>query len=196
MSTAIKPTAIKNAVVNTRSVTRRIADFARDRRGVSAVEFALLLPMMMTLYLGSVETSQGIAANRKVTLAAHTLADLASQYTDITNADMSNILAAGPAILAPFPTASIQEVVSEISINAQGVATVVWSDTLNGAALTVGQVVSVPSSLAVPNSSLVLSQVQYNYSPIYGYVLTGSITLHDQIFVRPRQSSSIARTAS
>lgn len=189
-------TAIKTAIVNIRSVTRRIADFARDRRGVSAVEFALLLPMMMTLYLGSVETSQGIAANRKVTLAAHTLADLASQYTDITNADMSNILAAGPAILAPFPTASIQEVVSEISINAQGVATVVWSDTLNGAALTVGQVVSVPSSLAVPNSSLVLSQVQYNYSPIYGYVLTGSITLHDQIFVRPRQSSSIARTAS
>jgi Flp pilus assembly protein TadG len=189
-------TAVKIAVMNTRSAARRIADFIGDRGGVSAVEFALLLPMMMTLYLGSVETSQGIAVNRKVTLTAHTLADLASQYTDITNADMSNILAAGPAILAPYPTANVQEVVSELSINAQGVATVVWSDTLNGSTLTVGQVVSVPSSLAVPNSYLVLSQVQYNYNPTYGYVLTGTMTLHDQIFVRPRQSSSIARTPS
>ena len=193
-------TAIANAVMNTRSQARRIADFvgafSGDRRGVSAVEFALLLPMMTTLYLGSVEASQGIAANRKITLATHTLADLASQYTDITNADMSNILAAGPATLAPYPTASLQEVVSEISINAQGVPTVVWSDTLNGSALTVGQVVSVPASLAVPNSYLVLSQVQYTYNPTYGYVLTGTITLHDQIFMRPRQSSSIARTPS
>jgi hypothetical protein len=72
----------------------------------------------------------------------------------------------------------------------------VWSDTLNGSALTAGEAVTVPSSLAVPNSYLVLSQVQYTYNPTYGYVLTGTITLHDQIFMRPRQSSSIARTAS
>jgi Flp pilus assembly protein TadG len=193
MSTTLQAAA---AVINPRAAWRRIADFAGDRRGVSAVEFALLLPMMMTLYLGSVEASQGIAANRKVTLATHALADLASQYTDVTNADMSNVLAAGPAILAPYPTATLQEVVSEISINAQGQATVVWSDTLNGSALTVGQVVSVPASLAVPNSYLVLSQVQYSYNPTYGYVLTGTMTLHDQIFMRPRQSTSIARTAS
>ncbi len=190
------PKATVAVVINPSAPGRRIARFAGDRSGVSAVEFALLLPMMMTLYLGSVEASQGIATNRKVTLATHTLADLASQYTDITNADMSNILAAGPAILAPYPTATLQEVVSEISIDAQGVPTVVWSDTLNGSALTVGQVVSVPPSLAVPNSYLVLSQVQYNYNPTYGYVLTGTMTLQDQIFMRPRQSSSIARTAS
>ena len=112
------------------------------------------------------------------------------------DADMSNILAAGPAILAPYPTASLQEVVSEISINAQGQPTVVWSDTLNGTALAVGTEVTVPASLAVPNSYLVLSQVYYGYNPTYGYVLTGTMTLEDQIFVRPRQSSSIARTPS
>jgi Flp pilus assembly protein TadG len=168
----------------------------RDRRGVSAVEFALLLPMMMTLFLGSVETSQGIAANRKVSLTAHALADLTSQYTDVTNADMTNILAAGSAIIAPYTTANLQEVVSGIAINAQGVGSVVWSDTLSGTALSVGTTVTVPTALAVPNSYLVLSQVQYSYTPAYGYVLTGTITLHDQIFMRPRQSSSIARTAS
>ena len=131
---------------------RSLVRFIGDCRGVSAIEFALLLPVMLTLYLGSVEASQGVAADRKVKLIAHALADLSSQYTDITSADMSNILNAGTAIIAPYPTTNLKEVVSEISINAQGVGTVVWSNTLNGTALTVGETVNVPPSLAVPNT--------------------------------------------
>lgn len=174
----------------------RFARFVRDRRGVSTVEFAMLMPMMMTLFLGSVETSQGIATSRKVTLTAHTLADLSTQFSDITNADMSNILNAASAIMAPYPASGLQAVVSELAINAQGVAAVVWSDTLNGTARSVGQVVTIPASLAVPNTSLVIAEVKYTYNPTYGYVLTGALTLSDQMIMRPRQSASIARTAS
>ena len=170
--------------------------FAGECRGISAVEFAMLLPVMMTLYLGSVEASQGIGADRKIRLTANTLADLATQYTNITDADMSNILNAGSAIMAPYPAANLQAVVSELSINAQGVASVVWSDTLGGTALSVGQVVSIPVSLAVPNSYLIFAQVQYSYNPTYGYVLTGTLTLSDQMYMDPRQSISVARTAS
>jgi Flp pilus assembly protein TadG len=184
------------AVMQARTVFSRLARFVRDCTGVSAVEFAMLAPVMMTLFLGSVETSQGIAVKRKVSLTAHTLADLATQYTDITNADMSNILNAASAVMAPYPAANLQAVVSELSVDAQGQASVVWSDTLNGSALTVGDVVAIPASLAVPNSYLVLAQVQYNYNPTYGYAITGTLTLSDQIFMDPRQSSSIARTAS
>jgi Flp pilus assembly protein TadG len=177
-------------------IAKTIARFARERRGVAVVEFAMLLPVMMTLYLGSVEASQGIAAQRKVTLTAHALADLATQYTDITNADMSNILAAGPAIIVPYSATNLQEVVSEVSINAQGQASVVWSDTLGGTALSVGQVVTVPSSLAVPNTYLILAQVQYNYNPTYGYVMNSTLTLSDESYMLPRQSTSIGRTAT
>jgi Flp pilus assembly protein TadG len=177
-------------------IAKTIARFLGERHGVSAVEFAILLPVMMTLYLGSVEASQGIAADRKVALTAHALADLATQYTDITNADMSNILAAGSAIIAPYPATSLQEVVSELSINAQGVASVVWSDTLGGTARSVGQIVSIPASLAVPNSYLILAETQYAYNPTYGYVMTGALTLSDQSYMLPRQSTSIARTAT
>jgi Flp pilus assembly protein TadG len=170
--------------------------FFADCRGISAVEFAMLLPVILTLYLGTVEASQGIAADRKVELTAHTLADLSSQYTDITDAEMTNILNAGSAIIAPYAAANLKEVVSEIAIDAQGNATVVWSDTLNGTALAVGAVVSVPASLATPNTYLVLAQVQYSYNPTYGYVMNSTLTLSDQSFMRPRESASIARTAS
>jgi Flp pilus assembly protein TadG len=185
-----------NTIVKAAVPMRRLRRFVADRRGVSAVEFAMLLPLMMTLFLGSVEATQGIATNRKVTLTAHSLADLASQYTDITNADMSNILAAGSAIIAPYSAANLREVVSELSINSQGQATVVWSSTLNGTALTAGQIVTIPASLATPNSYLVLAQVSYSYNPTYAYVMTGTMTLQDQSYVLPRQSTSIARTAS
>ncbi len=178
------------------AIARSRARLIADCRGLSAVEFALLFPVMLTLLLGSVEASQGIATDRKVELTAHTLADLATQYTAITNADMTNILNAGAAIIAPYAAANLKETVSEIAIDSQGNATVVWSDTLNGTALTVGQTIAVPSSLATPNSYLIFAQVQYGYNPAYGYVLTGSLTLSDQSFMQPRESASIARTAS
>jgi Flp pilus assembly protein TadG len=184
------------AMTSGNSIIAKLARFIGDRRGVSAVEFAILLPVMMTLYLGSVEGSQGIAAQRKVTLTAHALADLATQYTDITNADMSNVLAAGSAIIAPYSAANLQEVVSELSIDASGQATVVWSDTLGGTALTAGTVVSIPASLAVPNTFLIYTQVQYRYNPTYGYVMNSTMTLSDQSYMMPRQSTSIARTAT
>jgi Flp pilus assembly protein TadG len=170
--------------------------FAKDRRGLSALEFSLMLPMMVTLYLGSIEVSTGVATDRKVALVAHAVADLSSQYANITNADMSNILNAASDIMAPYTANTLQTTVSEVSINSQGQATVVWSDSLNGTALTVGQVVNVPTALAVPNTYLILGQAQYSYNPTFGYVLSGTLTLSDQIFVLPRQSSSISRTAS
>jgi Flp pilus assembly protein TadG len=179
-----------------RTAASVLAQFPGECRGISAVEFAMLLPVMMTLYLGTVEASQGIATDRKIELTAHALADLATQYTDITNADMSNILNAGAAIIAPYSANALQETVSEISINAQGVATVIWSDTLNGTALTVGQTVTVPASLVVPNTYLIYAQTQYSYNPTYGYVMTGTLTLSDQSFMSPRESASVSRTAS
>ena len=145
-----------------RRLTRSLRHFAREHRGLAAVEFALLLPMMMTLYLGSVEVSTGVAIQRKVTLTARALADLSSQFTTIDNADMSNILSASTDIIVPYASTNLQVVVSELSVNAQGQATVVWSDTLNGTALTVGTVVTIPTSLAVPNTYLLLGQAQYS----------------------------------
>jgi len=171
----------------------RLARFAQDRRAVTSVEFAILLPLMVGLYLGSAEVTQGIAIKRKVTLTAHAVADLSTKYTAINNADMSNILNAASAIIAPYPAGTLQATVSEIAINAQGQASVVWSDTLNGTALTVGQSVTIPSALATPNTYLILGQAQYSYNPTYGYVLTNTLTLSDQIFLLPRQSASIAR---
>jgi Flp pilus assembly protein TadG len=175
-------------------LSRRIASLRRDQSGVSAVEFAMLLPLMVTLYLGCVEISQGVAIHRKVTLTARTVADLASQVTSINNADMSNMLKAAEAVVAPFSPGQLKVTVSAVSIDANGIAKVAWSDTLNGTARAVNSTVSLPSALNVANSQLIWSEVSYNYVPTIGYVVTGALNLFDQIYMRPRLSESVNRT--
>ncbi|HEX3164140.1 MAG TPA: TadE/TadG family type IV pilus assembly protein [Pseudolabrys sp.] len=175
------------------SIERRLRRLIGDERGVSAVEFALLLPLMLTLYFGAVEVSQGIGADRKVTLTARTIADLVSQVSSIGNSDMTNALNASSAVMAPFPVANLQVTVTSVKIDAAGKATVDWSDTLNGTARVVGATVTLPTALNVANTSLIWSETQYTYRPVIGYVVSGTLTLHDQIYMRPRLSASVAR---
>ena len=83
------------------ALSQRLARLRSDESGVSAVEFALLLPLMLMLYLGTAEVSLGIGVDRKVTLTSRTVADLASQVSSISSADMSNILGAASSVIAP-----------------------------------------------------------------------------------------------
>jgi Flp pilus assembly protein TadG len=174
----------------------RFGRLASDERGVSAIEFAMLLPLMVSLYLGAVEISQGIGADRKVTITSRTVADLVSQVTSVSNNDMTNSLNAASSVMAPFPSANLKVVISSVTIDAQGKATIAWSDTLNGTARSKGATVTLPAALTIPNSSLIWSEVQYTYKPVIGYVVTGTLTLKDQIYMRPRMSDTVARTTS
>ena len=178
------------------SFVRPLRRLASDERGVSAVEFAMLLPLMLTLYLGAVEISQGVAADRKVTLTSRTVADLVSQVSSINNADMTNSLNAAAAVMAPFGASNLKVTVSSVTIDAQGKATIAWSDTLNGTARSVGATVTLPTALAVANTSLIWSEAQYSYTPTIGYIISGTLTLKDQIYMRPRLSDSVTRTAT
>src|SRR4051812_6496823 len=173
-----------------------VAKFAQDRRGVSAVEFAMLLPLMITLYLGSVEISQGIGIDRKVTLTTRTVADLASQVSSINNADMTNMLNASAAVIAPYDTSKLKVTVSAVTIDSSGVAKVAWSDTLNGTKRAVGATVTLPAALNVANTTLIWSEVAYSYTPAIGYVITGTLNLSDQIYMRPRLSDTVTRINS
>src|SRR5256714_6160220 len=104
----------------------------RDQRGVSAVEFAMILPLMITLYLGAVEISQGVGIDRKVTLTTRTVADLTSQVTTVTSTEVSNILGASAQVIMPYDASKLKVTVSQVKIDANSTATIDWSCTLNG----------------------------------------------------------------
>jgi Flp pilus assembly protein TadG len=177
-------------------ILSRLRRFRSDRGGVAAVEFALILPFMLTIYLGGVEVGDGYAIDTRVTLVAHSVTDLATQYVTIDNQDMSSILGASASILAPYAAANITVTVSEVTTDSSGNGTVTWSDSLNGTARAVGSKVTLPASLQTPNISVVLGEVTYAYTPALGYVITGTIPMSDSFYMMPRLANSVTRVNS
>lgn len=167
--------------------------FVRDARGVSAVEFALVLPLMMTLYLGGTEITQAITASRKVTLVSRAVADLTSQSSSINNAQMAALLDAAAAVVSPFSSNTLKVTVSQVKIDAAGAATVEWSDTLKGTRRAVGSGVVLPPALVVNNTWLIFAEAEFTYVPIIGNYITGPLALKDQMYMRPRLSADVKR---
>ena len=52
-----------------------------------------------------------------------------------------------------------------------------------------GSSVTLPSALSVANTQLLLSEVSYGYKPIVGYVITGTLTLSETMYMSPRISA-------
>ena len=169
------------------------AQLYRDCKGVVAVEFAAVLPLMLTMFLGAVELSNGVAIDRKVTLTVRTVTDLVSQSAVISNADMTNILNAAAKVMMPYPDTPMKIKVSAVDIANDGSAKVAWGDSLNAAKRSTGSAVTLPAALAVPNTQLIFGEIEYSYAPPVGYAMVGSINLNENFYVRPRQSSTVTR---
>ena len=170
---------------------RSVAALARDRRGIAATEFVVIVPIMLVMFFGTVEFSSGIAVDRKVTLVARTLSDLTSQSTTVASTDTANFFAASTAILTPYSATPTKAAISELYVNPSTLkATVQWNQTYQGAtARAVGSTVTIPSALAVGGTYLIFSEVSYLYTPTVGYVMAkAGITLSDVAYTRPRQS--------
>jgi Flp pilus assembly protein TadG len=175
-----------------RRFSRRIG-FVSDQRGLSAVEFALILPVMALIYLGGFELTQALSLNRLVALTASTVTNVVSQYTTISaSSQMPDILNASSQVLSPWLSANATVVVSGISIDANGKATVTWSQALpSGSARTVGATVTVPAALDTPNGFLVFGETTYAYTPMLDYIHMGTINLYSSDYMLPRASTTI-----
>src|SRR4051794_6874178 len=91
--------------------------FAGDRRGVAATEFVMIVPLMLAMFFGMVEFSSGVAVDRKVTLMARTLSDLASQSTTLADSDLTNFFTASVAIFTPYSASPTQATLTELYVD-------------------------------------------------------------------------------
>ncbi len=161
--------------------------FCRNRDGVAAVEFAMILPVMLIAYVGMVEVVQLVMINRKVTQLTSALSDLTARVQSVAPADVENIFNAAQTVLMPYDYSQATMVIASIVIDGSGVAKVCWSSQRNDTALVRGTTVTVPDSVKVPNTSVIMARASYKYTPTIGYVLTGIFTLgNNPIYSRPR----------
>src|SRR6185437_12098958 len=107
---------------------RRARRLLRDKRGVAAVEFAIIVPVMLVLFFGVDEFSSVVAVDRKVTLMARTLSDLTSQNDSVSDTQLTNFFNASTAIMTPYPSAPVRSTITELYVDpATKQARVQWS---------------------------------------------------------------------
>jgi Flp pilus assembly protein TadG len=168
--------------------------FLASTRGVAAIEFAIILPVLVTLFLASVDAARAIAIYTKVRSATYALDAITNQYSSIAASDMSAILGATSVVLAPYSSSPVVVVVSQIKVTSATKASVNWSATLNGTALTQNSSTTVPTNFASCSSYpcyLVYGQVSYTYTPLFTYFIKSAITLSDSLYATPRSTECI-----
>jgi Flp pilus assembly protein TadG len=173
-----------------RSILER---FRSDRRGVAAVEFALIAPVAILLYCGFAELTMAMMAERRAAHAASVVADLVAQEPHVTAAEMTDIFNIGNAIMNPFPATPLKLRVTSVTADANGVPQMTWTKVSGGAApMPAGPVAGVPANLLAAGDSVIQADMQYAYTSPLRMTVPNALSFSNTFYLRPRRSPQVA----
>lgn len=177
-----------------RALTTKARIWRDDCRGLAAVEFAFIAPILITLYMGATELGHVLTLDRKVTAIASATSDLIAQEKEIDDAQIADIFTAASSMIVPYSETPVSIVVTSIQADINtGNTTVAWSDAHNGSARTPGTSITLPAGLVANGETVILTEISYVYDPIIGKIVQSGFTLEDQFYVKPRRTNAIDR---
>ncbi len=196
------------AILRGSRLRAKIAALLTNRRGVAALEFALIAPLLLSMYFVTMEVSQAIEANKKVGRIGGMVADLITQQQTISKSELQAIMTIGEATLQPYnrtqPTINVTAIT--ITDEATPKVLVAWSRKLiNGSFVTgatAGSVTTVPASLEIRNSFLIRVEASLAYTPVVLWAASSKpalgltaafdgISMKETYHLRPRMSQTI-----
>lgn len=154
------------------AIKKRLGAFLKNRKGMAAIEFALIAPILLTLYFVTMEMGQGMDANKKVSRVGSMVADLVGQQGyEVSTAELDPIMAIGEAILLPYNRSRADIVIMGVQIDKNSKATVKWSRKMEdgdfGRAEPEGTpVTTIPESLLIPDTFLLSVTARLGYQPV------------------------------
>ena len=169
--------------------------FAKAERGIAVVEFALALPVLMTLFYGTVEVSRYILITQKVEKLAHSIADVTSQEQTASAATLDQVMSAASDIMSPYTMTTNGKIIISSLYRAPSTtnATVNWryqgggsyaATSLIGA---VGAVPSVPGGFTFDDrENVIAAEVFFQFSPLISTQFFGTTTIYRAAFYKPR----------
>jgi Flp pilus assembly protein TadG len=170
---------------------------SEDKAGFAAVEFAMVVPIMIVLFLGSVEFSLALSYDRRVTAISSATADLVAQEEEVDSAYLDDIMKVADSLLPPDADMSKLEIkLISVVADADSNVTVNWSYNQSGGEPYAqdSSYDDLPADLIEPLTSVVVSEVSYTYNPPVGHFITGNIELSERFFLRPRKSLQVTKT--
>jgi Flp pilus assembly protein TadG len=160
---------------------------AGDDRGVSAVEFALIAPILIFFYMGLAEFCQGYMAQKRMGHAAAMVADLVAQEESVSADTVDDIFEIGTLIMRPFPATPLNQRVSSIT-RTDGIAKVDWSVGDGMDPRDDGEVVTLPPDLIADGESVIMSEATYDYDSPADYLMPAVTQFSHSYYLRPRTS--------
>lgn len=164
---------------------RLFSRLAGDERGVSAVEFAMLAPVLIAFYFGMAEFCQGFMAQKRMGHVSAMVADLVAQEETIATANIDDFFDIGGLIMKPFPTAPLQQRVSSVT-RTSGTARVDWSRGDGMAPRAVNSTITLPTDLIADGESVIVSEATYDYDSPVDYFMPGITRFSHIYYLRPR----------
>ena len=170
---------------------RALNRLARCDKGTIAVEFALILPFLMTALFGGFTATRMVRASMKTWNAAQSVADLVSQQNIVLSTDITDFCKGGTLTLAPF-TGTFAVTVASVTNSATNVRAVDWQDTTCGGtqisnALTLGA-----NYTPNPSDSVIIVRAKYTYAFPASYLLPTSVTFTRYTYARPRDGTPVS----
>jgi Flp pilus assembly protein TadG len=145
-----------------------LRSLARSKSGVGAVEFALVMPILLVIYLMAFEFTVAISTGRKVSFAASNVADLVTRQSTVNKAYLTTMYDVSQSVLAPYATTGMALKITGITIDSAAKPTVLWSWKNDGSVpYPAGSVVPVPSNLTIANTFLVHAELSLPYSLLF-----------------------------
>ena len=172
--------------------------FQRDERGSIITETALIMPFLVFLLFGAVESTRYVMVTMKLERASVTLADLVARSTTLTTPQIDDIFAATSSIVAPFDIRNDgRAIISSVTKTVGNPPTVVWQRAGAGNFIATSRIGTQGGSATLPTGftlrdgeSVVVTEVFYDFDPFFADHLTQteSAILYTRAFFRPRLS--------
>jgi len=189
-------------------ITAAVSSMVRDRRGVAAVEFAMIAPLLLVLYFMTMEVTLALETNKKVSRISSMVADLVTQQSEVKKADLDAIINIGEAIIYPYDRSfpSIEIVGIEITDENNPKAKVAWSrkavNNSPSAGPAQGTEVTIPTDLKIRGTFLVRVETTLGYRPIIAWAADqkaslglmsafDNISMKETYYLRARTSAKV-----
>lgn len=139
--------------------------FAKDDRGIGAVEFAFVFPILIVLYICAFELTVAFSVYKRTTNAAGTIADYVAQQSKVDKAFLQSTTHLAAAIFAPYSTRDLKLKITGILVDKNGAAKVQWSwNEADSRPYAVGSQVNLPSAMLTPDRFFVRAEVDIPHS--------------------------------